>query len=216
MLINLRKPNVGNLLFLSCVLILSALFTVATANAGVVSAHFSSVSGNSQNGEYTYPYYLTLDGGNIIPMMCDDFYHGSGVGDTWLGNVTMLSSDNLSDTRFADYDRYLEAAFLLRQIKTKNAAEWGNINWAVWQIFNPQLNPGSGPSGTLGPEYWYNLAETTDLSLVDVTDVAILTPLDAHSMTGDQEFLFLTPEPAALLLVGSGLIGVWSQRKRFV
>ena len=75
---------------------------------------------------------------------------------------------------------------------------------------------GPTPPGTLGPEYWYNLAETTDLSNVDFSQVMILTPTHAHCDGGDQEFLYLTPEPGTLMLIGSGLIGLFSQRKRFV
>lgn len=216
MLNSLRRLNIGEILFLTCVLAVSFVFTAATANAGVVSAHFTSVSGNNQNGEYTYPYYISLDGGSAIPMMCDDFSHGSAVGDIWLGNVTLLSSEDLINLRFGDYEKYVEAAFLMHQLSSSDTQEWSNISWAVWQIFNPQLNPGSGPSGTLGPEYWYNLAESADLASVNIADIAILTPVDAHSLGGDQEFLFVTPEPGALLLIGTGFVVIWWKSKRFV
>ena len=214
MSIGQHKFNVGEVLFLILVLIVSLVFTAVTATAGVVSAHFAAVSGNNQNEEYTYPYYVSIDGRQSFAMMCDDFYHASAVGDTWLGNVTPASSADLSNTRFGDYTEYAEAAFLLRQMTDANTVEWGNINWAVWEIFSPSVMPGAGLVGTLGPAYWYDLARSVDPSTVNVSGLEILTPVDAHSSYGDQEFLFITPEPGALLLFGTGLLAVWSQRKR--
>src|SRR5450755_3464871 len=123
MSLSLRKLNSTQILLLSLFLFGNLFCAVATSNATVVTAHFSSVSGNSQNGEYTYPYYISLNGSNVIPMMCDDFYHGSSVGDTWLANVTMLSSSDLSHTRFGDDTTYVEAAFLLHELRSELARE---------------------------------------------------------------------------------------------
>jgi hypothetical protein len=213
MFTNVRKFNAGEVPFLAFILVLSLVFTVSTAAAAPVTAHFSSLSGNNQNGEYTYPYFVSIEGGPALAMMCDDFHHGSAVGDMWSANITMLSSGDLSETRFGDFDTYREASFLLEQTTLSPVREWGNINWAVWKLFDPSINPGAGPVGTLGPEYWYDLAQTTDLSDLDLTSIAILTPLDAHGIAGDQEFLFVTPEPATLLLMGGALLGVWHRRK---
>jgi hypothetical protein len=199
-------------------LALPAAFVIAvtvSALANPVDAHFAGVGGQNQNGEYTYPYFLSVDNGPQIPMICDDFYHGSNIGDTWQGNITALGSGELSNTRFNNLTEYEQAAYLLMQVNDGNQLEWGNINFAIWKVFNPGVNMGDVPPGTLGPQYWYDLALTTDLSNVDFSSVMILTPLDAHTETGDQEFMFLTPEPGTLLLIGSGLIGLFSQRKRF-
>ena len=108
------------------------------------------------------------------------------------------------------------ASYLLMQMNDGNQAEWGNINFALWKIMSPSVDLGQAPPGTEGAQYWYDLARTTNLSNIDFSNVRILTPTDAHSQVGDQEFLFLTPEPGTLALIGSGILGLYTQRRRFV
>ena len=199
---------------LLAVLLFTSGATMA-AFADTVSVRFADLGGQVQNQVYTYPYYLTIDNGPQIPMICDDYLHQSNVGDTWQAKLTNLGIGNLSNTRFNDLTEYQEAAYLLMQISSSNQSEWGNINFAIWKIFDPKVDMGLAPQGTFGPDYWYNLAKTTNLSNIDFSEVEILTPTAKHSSFGDQEFLFLTPEPGTLLLIGSGLIGVFAQRKRF-
>jgi hypothetical protein len=199
-------------------LLIAALFVVGAtvaAFANPVEVRFAGLGGGSQNGEYTYPYYLTIDNGSQIAMLCDDFDHRSNVGDTWLANVTNLSSGNLSDTRFNILAEYQQAGYLLMQLNDSNQIEWGNINFAIWKIFEPNVDLGDVPPGSLGPQYWYDLALSTNMSDIDFSGVQILTPTHQHCDSGDQEFMYLTPEPGTLMLIGSGLIGLFSQRKRF-
>ena len=192
-----------------------SLIGATAALADTVEARFAALGGDNQNGQYTYPYYLTIDNGSQIATLCDDFYHQSNVGDTWQANITQLNRGNLHHTRFNNQTKYEEAGYLLMQINNTNEIEWGNINFAIWKIFSPSVNMGGTPPGSLGPKYWYDLATTTNLSNVDFSKIEILTPVKNHADTGDQEFLFLSPEPGTLMLIGSGLIGVFSQRKRF-
>ncbi len=199
-------------------LAVAAFFVISAtiaAFATPVEAGFAGLGGQSQNGEYIYPYFITIDNGAQIAMMCDDFYHQSSVGDTWQANITSLTSGDLSKTRFNNLTEYQEAGFLLMQVNNSNQAEWGNINFAIWKTFNSSVNMGGTPAGTLGPDYWYNLAQTSDLSNIDFSGVEIVTPLHPGCDSGDQEFLFMAPEPSTLMLIGSGLIGLFSQRKRF-
>lgn len=197
------------------VALLFAIGATMAASADTVSVRFAGLGGQVQNQMYTYPYYLTIDNGPQMPMICDDYLHTSNVGDTWQAKLTNLGIGNLSQTRFNNLTEYEQAAYLLMQISDGNQSEWGNINFAIWKIFDPKLDMGQAPTGTLGPDYWYQLAKTTNLSNIDFSEVEILTPAAKYSNSGDQEFLFLTPEPGTLLLIGSGLIGVFAQRKRF-
>ena len=188
--------------------------TVA-ASADPVEVRFAGLGGQSQNGEYTYPYYLSVDNGPQIPVICDDYLHQSNVGDTWQANLTNLGTDNLNKTRFNNLTEYEEAGFLLMQINNSNQNEWGNINFAIWKILDPNVDMGAVPPGTLGAEYWYDMAQSTDLSHIDFSSVEIVTPTHPNCENGDQEFMYLTPEPGTLMLIGSGLIGVFAQRKHF-
>lgn len=205
--------NLAKRITLSCGMLAGLTLALAVGSAASVMAHFDGVSGNNQNGEYTYPYYISMNGGPGRLMVCDDFYHGSAVGDTWLANVTPLASGDVSLTRWNDDAKYIQAAFLLEKMRPSNTAEWGNINWAIWEIFNPGVQSPT-PPGTLGQQYWFDLAQNADLGNVRLDGVFILTPVNAHTTAGDQEFMYVTPEPGALLLVGSGILGIWSRLRR--
>jgi hypothetical protein len=199
-------------------LLVAVLFVIGAtvaAFADPVEVRFAGLGGQNQNSEYTYPYYLTIDNGPQIPMICDDFLHQSNVGDTWQANLTNLGIGNLSQTRFNNLTEYQEAGFLLMQINDGNQNEWGNINFAIWKIFDPDVDMGGVPPGSLGPEFWYGLAQTTDLSKIDFSGIEIVTPTNQYGGGGDQEFMYETPEPGTLMLIGGGLIGLFSQRKRF-
>ena len=157
-------------------LIVGLLLAIAPASASTVTVQFVGMSGANQNGEYTYPYYLTINGGPPTWMMCDDFYDRIGVGDTWQANITQLSSGDMSLTRFGDLD----------QVSGSGVSAAANQDHRSLRVGQHQL----GDLGHLrsqcrsrpylpGVEYWLNKAETVDLSTIDFSGVRILLPQPA-------------------------------------
>ncbi len=193
---------------LSFILTTVLLLTSLPVAADRIDVQFVGVGGQNQNGFYTYPYYLRLNNGSSTSAICDDFYDNISVGDMWQAHMTELSSGDVSKTMFGNLQLYQEAAYLLEHINSNNPDQWGNINWAIWKIFDPNIDPGAGNED--GVNYWLTQAQTADLSKVDFSGIEILTP----NQPGYQEFLIDTPEPSTMVLMGSSLIGLYIWRKR--
>ena len=65
-------------------LLVAALFVIGAtlaAFANPVEVRFAGLGGESQNGEYTYPYYLTIDNG---PQIANDLRRLSITSPTWV------------------------------------------------------------------------------------------------------------------------------------
>ena len=163
-----------------------------------------------------YPYYATVNNGPMLDVMCDDWVHGGLPGDTWQANFTNLGTANLTDLRFDLLPNaltlYREAGWLLLQTEVTPPSQWMNINYAVWNIFDPNV-PVPTP-------YWSYQAQQEALMGfpgVDFSQIGIYTPLNQYDPNPNdpQEFLQIVPEPGTLALLVTGLIGAVA-RKRWV
>ncbi len=193
------------------------LLTAIVVSAGTVTVVFQGFHGQgSQAWANGYPYYATVNGGATINVMCDDWEHGGLPGDTWQANVTDLGTGSLTNLRFNQLPNaltlYDEVGWLLLETQVTQPAQWTDMNYAVWNIFDPTAPlPGNAA-------YWLAQAQL-EASLgfpgVNFHDVAIFTPVYQYDANpdGPQELMSLVPEPTTMFLLAGGLLGVWRRMR---
>ena len=159
--------------------------------------------------------------GPTTDIFCVDFFHNISTGqmvDVYLTNLGADPGDVGSFTRSGSLTAYLEAAWLSQQLPVVglNTTAATAISGAIWQImaeqplylqiaggwYNDYVN-GSDHSGSI--DYWTQLA-MQNWGSVSPNEWVVVTPTDFRT-GGAQEFITqVTPEPATLVLMGSGLL----------
>ena len=161
--------------------------------------------------------------GPTTDIFCVDFNHNINTGDVVSAYLTNLGADGAlvaggNYTRNTSLTSYLEAAWLSGQINAANMHTTAGlaISGAIWQTMAGntlylQIGSGfyndyvSGSDHTGSIAYWAGQA-AANYSSVNPSEWVVVTPTNFKD-GGAQEFVtHVTPEPATLILMGSGLL----------
>ncbi len=187
-------------------------------------------SGGNVAGVDIYPYQFTVTGPGgtqtNVNLSCLNFDREISFGETWLVDPLYLSTITPASTYDGELGfQYLEDAWLFNQYNTA-AGSNSEIQYAIWSIMDPGTINASNAS--------YNFAGAFDataqsLAAQAATEASTLPPSyfsknvafipdpsGSATWTNGQPQIFMsdpppsvvTPEPASLLLLGSGFLGL--------
>ncbi|MEZ4586448.1 MAG: PEP-CTERM sorting domain-containing protein [Gemmatimonadales bacterium] len=211
-----------------------ALLVVGPQTAAAQVGNFKFLAGSGINafGVQVGTYKGQLDGQNV-DVWCVDFLNHVQVGNQYQVNITGLGGLNpdLSKTRFGTFNnqpaRYRQAAWLATQFTTlsKTSTNWGPLHAAIWNLLTPGAISVTGSVNTQ-MNYWLNQAAANYqkyyynnvyvLSDVAIANCAANGPANAPWIgCGKQEHIVIdggaltvTPEPATVGLLATGLVGL--------
>jgi len=182
-------------------------------------------------GVYVGPYTFTdTSTGQTLGLICDDFMDEVHIGESWTATLTPMGGGGSGMFGSTSSMGYQEVAWLSQQMFANlgNAQKVGDIQWAIWAIFDPSLVTVNGTTVTINDNYgsigttdadniewWLNQA-SINYGSGSYSDMTIYTPTGTPTPAGDgqpQEYIGV-PEPGTLLLIGAGLFSLLAFRRR--
>ncbi|HEX5423497.1 MAG TPA: hypothetical protein VFW94_08105 [Candidatus Acidoferrales bacterium] len=172
---------------------------------------------NVMGGVYVGPYNFTgsINGqSGSLQLICDDFADDVHSGESW--NVIESTLPSLSNVQFSGFAQYEQASWLAQEMfqNLGNAETVGDIQWAIWDIFDPGTSS-TDPYGTLSTTEQQNIANWLGLAESQYaggsySNIMFYTAIVGSQPSGDgrpQEYVGLTPtpEPSGFVLLGLGL-----------
>jgi hypothetical protein len=198
------------------VLAMLSLCTGSALATSTVNMKLVSVGGNNAGGVYTYPYYLSVDGGAPAGMICDTYDNEVSVGESWKAHVVgLLSGSGLFGNQLLDY----KAAGLIFKSILNGTLNVNVGNYAIWGLFSTRAQNSSyfQSSGAGGVELLY-LALAGAAPNSAFNGLVLYRPI-ACTQSDDgmpQEYIGYAqvPEPGTIILLGTGTISLVGMIRR--